>query len=332
MNNPWWKSAEDNQQKKFSFPKKTIKKIIIAVIIIIFAVVAVITSVYTVNDKQQAVVTTFGKVTAITDPGIHFKVPFGIQKATLVDVNVYRKIEIGYRSSDNNSAAQLSANGVAVEEESKMISSDLNIVNCDFFLEYKISDPVKFLYNSQNPDEILKSLAQSHIRDVISSHTVNEVLTTGKNEIQSQIKEGIMNELAIYDIGLVLTDIKMQDSEPPTQEVIAAFKDVENAKQERETAINLANAYKNAETEKAQAEKNRLENEALLWQQNRINEANMQVAMFNAMYDMYVLNPDTTKKRMFFETIEEILPDAKVYIDTSDSSSVQKLLPIESFN
>lgn len=337
----WWKDPTSNAPKKPSFPEipgGKIKKLAILAIILILAVICVATSFYTVNDKQQAVVTTFGKVSSVTDPGMHFKLPFGIQKAQFVDVNVYRKIEIGYRSTQEQSNAGTTSavsaddDSVTVEQESKMISGDYNIVNCDFFVEYKISDPVKYLYNSEEPDAILKSLAQSHIRNVISSYDVESILTTGKGEIQTQIKDAISSELAVYDLGLVLTDIKLQDSEPPTEEVKKAFKDVETAKQERETAVNVANAYKNEQIPKAEAEADRLIAEAELEKNQRINEANAQVAMFNAMYGEYSQNPNITKKRMFFEMIEKVLPGAKVYIDTSDDSSVQKLLPVESFN
>ena len=323
----WW---HENAPKKPDFsniPKDKMPKYITIIVIAAIIILTLATSFYTVNDKQQAVVTTFGKVTSVTDPGMHFKLPLGIQKATLVDVNVYKKIEIGYRTAGSDNASIS-----IVEDESKMISGDYNIVNCDFFVEYKISDPVKYLYNSQNPDEILKSLSQSHIRNVISSYTVDEILTTGKGEIQTKIKESIIEELSAYDLGLVLTDIKLQDSEPPTEAVKKAFKDVETAKQERETAVNVANAYKNEQLPKASAEADRLLESAELQKQQRINEAHAEVAMFSAMYNEYVLNPEVTKKRIFFETVEKVLPGAKVYIDTSESGSVQKLLPIENFN
>ena len=211
-----------------------------------------------------------------------------------------------------------------------MISGDYNIVNCDFFVEYKISDPVKYLYSSADPREILKSLAQSHIRNVISSYDVDSILTTGKGEIQAKIKEAIQEELAAYDLGLALTDIKLQDSEPPTLEVQEAFKEVETAKQDKDTAINVARAYENSELPLAQAEADKLIRNAEYLKQDRINEANMQVAMFNAMYEQYKLNPEITRKRMFYEAIEQVMPNAKVYVDTSDGST-QKLLPIDSF-
>ena len=341
----WWHEKKPGFSKENmpKLPTGSFKKAATIIVIILIAAIAVWSSVYTVNDKQQAVVTTFGKVTSITGPGIHFKLPFGIQEAKKVDVNVYRKIEIGYRTGSNNDSGYRTnaypeyavstapANSVLVESESKMISGDYNIVNCDFFVEYKISDPVKYLYNSQTPDEILKSLAQSHIRNVISSYTVDQILTTGKGEIQTTIKESIIEELAVYDLGLVLTDIKLQDAEPPTEEVKKAFKDVETAKQEKETAINVANAYRNEQIPKAEAEADRLLADAELSKQQRINEANAQVAKFNAMYGEYSQSPGVTKKRMFFEAVEEVLPNAKVYVDTSDGST-QKLLPIDSFN
>lgn len=323
----WW--HEHSPKKNSEMPEFNMEKLPKYLIIIAVAallIFGVSTSFYTVNDQQKAVITTFGKVTDITEPGIHFKLPFGIQKAELVDVNVYKKIEIGYRTSSDGSSSSL------IENESKMISGDYNIVNCDFFVEFKISDPVKYLYNSADPDGILKSLAQSHIRNVISSYNVDSILTEGKSEIQSKIKESISKELEEYDLGVILTDIKLQDAEPPTEQVKKAFKDVETAKQEKETAINVANAYKNEQSEKANAEVNRLTNEAELSKEQRINEANAEVASFNAMYEEYRLNPDITKKRMFYEMIEKVLPGAKVYIDTSNGDSVQKLLPIENFN
>ena len=326
-NKEWWKNTSPSKEngKALSRLFTNIKNFAIPVFVVVLIAIALLTSVYTVNDKQQAVVTTFGKVTSIEDPGIHLKIPFGIQNVTLVDVNVLQKIEIGFRS--NPGSADLST----VTSESKMISGDYNIVNCDFFVEYKISDPVKFLYNSENPGEILKSLAQSNIRNVISSYDVDSNLTTGKGEIQSKIKEAIIKELVDYDLGLALTDIKIQDSEPPTIEVQEAFKEVETAKQDKDTAINVAQAYENSELPLAEAEADKLIQNAEYLKADRINEANMQVAMFNAMYEQYTLNPGITKARMYFEAVEKVLPGAKVYIDTSEDSSTQKLLPLEDF-
>ena len=298
-------------------------------ILLIFLVLLVASSAmscfYTVDDKQQAVVTTFGKVTDITDAGVHFKLPFGIQQVQKVDVNVYQKIELGYDSLGNDYY------GVTNTQESTMITGDYNIVNVDFFVEYKISDPVAYLYSSNNPELILRNLIQSQVRNVVGSSSVDAVLTDGKENIQMQVKELVTEILAEYDIGLTLVDVKIQDSEPPTQDVIEAFKAVETAKQQAETVVNDAKAYQNAQLPQAQAQADKLIQNAEYLKQKRINEAKEQVAMFTAMYQEYKRNPGITRSRMYYEAIQEILPGVKLYINTSaGGDDVQMLLPLES--
>ena len=310
------------QKKPLDFKRagKTMVVLVLAVILMISAG----TCFYTVDDKQQAVVTTFGRVTDVVDAGVHFKIPFGIQQVKKVDVNVYQKIELGYSSDPY---------GYQVNEaESTMITGDYNIVNVDFFVEYKISDPVQYLYSSNNPELILRNLIQSQIRNVVGSSTVDAVLTDGKENIQMQVKDLVSQILQEYDIGLTLVDVKIQDAEPPTQEVIEAFKAVETAKQQAETVINDAKAYQNAQLPKAEAEADKLIQNAEYLRQKRINEATQQVAMFNAMYAEYSLNPAITRSRMYYEAISEILPDVKLYINTAGNggSDLQMLLPLES--
>ena len=302
--------------------KKLGKTMLIAAIVLVVAV-ASLSCFYTVDDKQQAVVTTFGKVSAITDAGVHFKLPFGIQKVEKVDVNVYQKIELGY-SSDTDGAYAVNTN------ESTMITGDYNIVNVDFFVEYKISDPVQYLYSSNDPELILRNLIQSQVRNVVGSSSVDAVLTDGKENIQMQVKELVTQILEQYHIGLTLVDVKIQDSEPPTQDVIEAFKAVETAKQQADTVVNDAKAYQNAELPNAQAEADKLIQNAEYLKQKRINEAVEQVAMFKAMYEEYALNPDITRSRMYYEMISQILPGVKVYINTGSEEDVQMLLPLDS--
>ncbi len=315
-----------------SQPQKPIKKkpdfkrvgrtIIIAAIVLVIMICAG-TCFYTVDDKQQAVVTTFGKVTDVTDAGVHFRFPFGIQQVRKVDVNVYQKIELGY--SSNGQVYDVN------ERESAMITGDYNIVNVDFFVEYKISDPVQYLYSSNDPELILRNLIQSQVRNVVGSSTVDAVLTDGKENIQMQVKDLVSQILEEYDIGLTLVDVKIQDAEPPTQEVIEAFKAVETAKQQAETVINDAKAYENAQLPQAQAEADKLTQNAEYLRQKRINEAIEQVAMFQAMYEQYALNPEITRSRMYYEAISDILPGVKLYINTGsgENSDVQMLLPLD---
>ena len=299
--------------------------VILGVVLVLVAA-TVMTSWYTIDDKQQGVLVTFGKVTDVVDAGIHFKLPFGIQEVHKVDVNVYQKIELGYRSDPYSEVGY-----EVLEDESKMITGDYNIVNVDFFVEYKVADPKAYLFSSYEPELILRNLIQSQVRNVVGSTNVDAVLTDGKEEIQMQVKDLIIGVLEEYDIGLMLIDVKIQDSEPPTQEVIEAFKAVETAKQGAETVINEAKAYQNAQLPQAEAEADKLIQNAEYLKQARINEAVEQVAMFTAMYTEYALNPDITRARMYYEAITEALPGVKVYIDTSENG-VSKLLPLESLS
>lgn len=317
-----WTPPQKKAPKKMPDFKKmgrSVGTILLALILLLLAG----TCYYTVDDKQQAVVTTFGKVTDITDAGVHFKLPFGIQQVRKVDVNVYQKIELGY-SSDGY---YYNVN----ENESTMITGDYNIVNVDFFVEYKISDPVQYLYSSNDPELILRNLIQSQVRNVVGSSSVDAVLTDGKENIQMQVKELVTNILLDYDIGLSLVDVKIQDAEPPTRDVIEAFKAVETAKQKAETVINDAKAYQNAQLPQAQAQADKLTQNAEYLRQKRINEAVEKVAMFEAMYAEYAQNPQITRSRMYYEAISDVLPGVKLYINTASASGspVQMLLPLD---
>ena len=293
-------------------------KIIGLIAIVIVAIILVFGSTYQIKEQEQAVLITLGKAKAVTEPGLHFKVPI-IQRVKKVNTTI-QGFAIGYNTEDNTSTV----------EESMMITSDYNFVNVDFFVEYKFSDPVKAVYNSSDPVGILKNISQSCIRTVIGSYTVDDVLTTGKNEIQAAIKTMIMERLDEQDLGIQLVNITIQDSEPPTAAVMEAFKTVENAKQGKETTLNNANKYRNEQIPLAEAEKDAIIKAAEAQKTERINEAIAQVARFNAMYEEYVKNPTVTKQRMFFETMEEVLPNLKVIIE-SPSGETQTIYPLESF-
>ena len=193
-----------------------------------------------------------------------------------------------------------------------------------------MSNPIKALYAAEKPVVILKNIAQSHIRSTISAYDVDSVITSGKNEIQAVIRDKIVAELEERDIGLQLVNITIQDAEPPTEAVLEAFKAVETAKQEKETVINNANKYRNEALPAAEADADQIAKEADAKKQARINEAEGQVARFNAMYEEYVKNPLITKQRMFYETMEEVLPDMKVVIGGSNTD-LTTVLPLAPF-
>ena len=293
------------------------KKVILAVIVVAVVVLLAIDCTYQIKEQEQAVVTTFGKPTAVTSSGLHFKIPL-IQSVHKVNTTI-QGFPIGYSMDTNEVEA----------EEAIMITSDYNFVDVDFFVEYRITEPVKYIYASAEPEAILKNMSQSCIRTVIGSYDVDSVLTTGKNEIQSEIKEMITEKLEQQDIGIQLVNITIQDSEPPTQEIMMAFKAVETAKQGKDTALNNANKYKNEQIPEAEAKADQIIKDAEAKKQERINEAEGQVARFNAMYEEYVKNPEVTRQRMFYEAMEDILPELEVIIDGSDG--VSKILPLKPF-
>ena len=282
------------------------------------AIIVIAGSVYSIKENEYAVITTFGVPSVVEEPGIHIKIPFA-QKLARVPKTI-NGFSVG---SDPET-------GEYITKESFMITRDYNFVNVDFYAEYRVTEPTKYLYASQNPVDILKNLTQSYIRDTIGSYDVDSVITTGKSEIQAAIKEKIMNRLEQEDIGIQLVNITIQDAEPPTAEVINAFKNVENAKQGKETSINRANQKRNEDIPAARAAADETLKTAQATAEERINEAKGQVARLNELYNEYQKYPLITKQRMFYETMENILPDMKVIIEKSDGTT-QTLLPLESF-
>ncbi len=299
--------------KKWKKARKTAGWVVVALLVVILG----LDCFYNIQEQEQAVLTTFGVAKNVSEPGLHFKIPM-IQKVRKVNTTI-QGFSIGYNLENNESE----------ERDSLMITKDYNFVNVDFFIEYKVADPVKAVYASKEPVLVLENISKSCIRSVIGSYDVDEVLTTGKNEIQSKIRDMIIKQLETHDIGLQVTQVTIQDSEPPTEAVMEAFKAVETAKQGKETAINNANKYRNEKLPEATAEIDKIMQEAQAQKTRRINEANAEVAKFNAMYEEYMKNPQVTKQRMFYEAMEDVLPRLKVIIDGTDKTNT--LLPLDSF-
>lgn len=298
---------------------KYTRRMVVGAVFLLFLIISAFFSFYQLDVEHAAVITTFGKAESVTQPGLHFKIPF-IQGKELVDTTI-KGMPIGYILETNED----------VLDESIMISSDYNFLNVDFYLEYQVSDPVKYIYASNDPIDILKSVAQNSIRTVIASYKVDSILTTGKSEIQANIKSMLIEKMDELDVGITVRNISIQDSEPPTDEIIKAFKDVENAKQNKETALNNANKYRNEQIPAAEAEADKIIQNAEAQKENRIAEAQGQVARFNKMYEEYIKYPVVTKQRMFYETMEDVLPNMKIII-SGNGDDTQMILPLEKFS
>ncbi len=306
--------------KKGNAPKaKANPKLIIVIVIAVLALLCVGESFYSVREQEQAVLTMFGKVLRVDTAGLYFKIPF-IQDVHTIDMTTHG-VGIGYYVEDGQN--------ITVDDEGVMITSDFNFVDIDFYLEYKVSDPVAFYYNSSNPEVIMKNMALACIRNTVVNYTVDDVITTAKGQIQAEVKEKLQNELTNSNIGMMVVNLSVQDAEPPTEEIVQAFKSVETAKQGKDTAVNNAKKYQSEELPKAEADADKIVQDAEAYKQARIAEAEGQVARFNEMYEQYKLQPYITKKRLFYETMEEVLPDLKVIITDGNT---QQMLPLDNFN
>lgn len=283
----------------------------------LFVMITVFNTIYFVQEDEYAVIRTFGETSVIETSGMKFKIPY-IQKIKKVS-KASQQFAVGYDIKT----------GQSIYKESFMITSDYNFVNVDFYFEYQITDPEKYFYASENPELIVKNLAQSYIRDTVGSHAVDEVLTTGKYEIQTEIKTKLQERLEAEQIGIQITNAVIQDAEVPTTEVAQAFKNVEDAKQGMETAINHANADANTRIPKANADADKIKKDAQAKKESLIAEAEGQTARFNSLYAEYVKFPLVTKQRMFYEAMEEVLPNMKIYIT---DGKTQSLLPLDSFS
>lgn len=310
-------------------PKKGIRIGLILVLAIVIAA-ALFNAFYKVSEQEQAIVTTFGAVTDIRGAGLYFKIPF-VQKVTKVDTTTHG-MPIGYRSSDDpyNTYGTYDGRGSgssydSVEHESVMITKDFNFVDVDFYLEYRVSDPVKYLYASSDPQQILRNLAMACIRSTVINYNVDDVITTGKSQIQADVREKLETELSDNDIGLQVVNLTVQDAEPPTDLVMAAFKAVETAKQGKETTVNNAKRYRSEQIPEAEAEADRITQEAEGKKEARIAEAEGQTARFEKLYEEYIKNPLITRQRMFYEALEEILPKLKVVISDGELKAYMQI-------
>lgn len=285
-------------------------------VVTVFILFNIVTgSVYTLTETESAVVTTLGQATVNNNKGLQFKIPI-IQKVTKINTTI-QSFEVGYREEGGGYRN--------VESESTMITSDMNFVDIDFYVTYQVTDPLQYMYATGEPELILKNLIQSTIRGTVSAYTVDSALTTGKSDIQQNIKNIVMDELEDQNIGLSLIDISIQDVEPPTEQIKEAFSEVENARQNKESALNKANQYRNEQIPAAEAKADKVIQKAEAQKTSRINEANGQVARFNSEYAEYKKYPLITRQRMFYEAMEDILPGLKIIITNDEDGSTQRL-------
>jgi membrane protease subunit HflK len=307
--------AITNERSHLAMPRfgGRIAKLAIAVVAIFLIVFS---GIYTVGDQERAVITTFGKYTSTQGAGLHFRFPF-FQQCEKVSM-ITNGFTIGWQDNSRPDLSNSSQQGYIVRSEALMITKDFNFVLTDLYVEWRVTDPVKYLYASDKPVDILRNIIQCEAKRILSGYNVDDALTSAKGEIQAKIQENVNQVIDEYDIGITASNITIQDIEPPSDEVSMAFKEVENAKQAKDTELNNAKAYANEKLPEARADADKIIKAAEGKKETRIQEANGQVARFNDLYKEYANNKEVTRLRMYLETMEEILPSAKVYIQDPD--------------
>jgi membrane protease subunit HflK len=303
-------------------------KMVFLMSFIFVLIVAVWSSYYTVPSDSVAVVQRFGKYIKEIPPGLHFKLPMGIDKATIVPVKRQLKQEFGFKTPGAENAHQSPVPRDA-KQETQMVTGDLNAALVEWVVQYRISDPVKFLFEVREPSETLRYVSESVMREVVGDRTVDEVITIGRQEIESEALTKMQALSTKYAMGLSIDQVQLKNINPPTP-VQDSFNEVNQAQQEKEKLINQARRDYNKIIPLAEGEKDQRIREADGYRLKRINEAKGDVARFNSLLVEYIKAPQVTRRRIYIETLQEVLPQiqSKVIVD----EKTRNLLPLLNLN
>lgn len=302
----------------------SVRRILTVIGMIIAGLVLIVigfTTWYTVDESEQAVVITFGQAgETVTESGLHFKMPWPIQHAETLSKETY-SLKFGYKQDESGDL-------VSYDKETKMITGDEYIVLTDLIVQWKITEPKKYLFNAEKPQEILHDATSASIRSVIGSSTIDAALTDGKAEIEAKTRDLLASLIEKYDIGVIIQGVKLQDVELPNAEVRAAFTSVTDARETKNTKINEARKYENQKQNEAAGERDAIKSRALGQKTARIEQALGDVALFNDLHAEYEQNKGITRQRLILETLETVLPNAKLYI-MNDNGETLKYLPLQ---
>ena len=299
------------------------------VIILIIAIGFVIwSSIFTVPSDSVAVVQRFGKYLKEVPPGLHFKMPLNIDYINIVPTKRQLKQEFGFSTPGATDRYQnYSGNNYA--KETQMVTGDLNAALVEWVVQYRISDPVKFLFEVREPRETLRYVSESVMREVVGDRTVDEVLTIGRQEIESESLIKMQEYSTKYAMGIRIDQVQLKNINPP-KPVQESFNEVNQAKQEKEKLINEARRDYNKVIPLAEGQKDQRIREADGYRLKRINEAKGDVSRFESLFSAYLKSPEVTKRRMYLETIQDIFPTTKdKYIIDKGSNGILPFLNIE---
>jgi membrane protease subunit HflK len=284
-------------------------------------------SIFTINPEEVGVVLTFGKYSRTVEPGLRFKAPFPFESVDKVPVQEQRKEEFGFRTE--RAGVRTTYDPRSFESESLMLTGDLNVAVVEWITQYRISDPYKHLFKVRNVQETFRDINEAVMRTVVGDRSADEVLTIGRQEIASEVERRLQELCDQYDTGIRVEQIVLQDVVPP-DEVKDSFNEVNQAQQERERLINEARAEFNKVVPRARGEAQQVLQEAEGYAADRVNRAKGDAALFNALLDAYRRAPQVTRRRIYLETMQDVLPGVqrKVVLD----KDLQGLLPLLSLD
>ncbi len=277
---------------------------------------------YSVAADEEAAVLRFGQYVETTGPGLNWHLPWPIESAEKLPVTRVQRLTIGFRSFGGGRTRK-------VDQESLMLTADENIVDLSFVVQYKIKDLQHYLFDLANQTKTVRDAAESAMREVIGRTMIDDVLTTGKAKVEVEVQELIQSILDSYKAGISVTTVKLQDVQPPAR-VIREFKDVASAREDRERAKNEAQAYANDIIPKARGEAKKMVLDAEAYRTEKVDRAKGEAARFISILNAYKMAPDVTRKRLYLDTMQEVLAKVdKVIIDGAVADKVLPYLPLD---
>jgi len=291
----------------------------------VFAISLALSSFYTVPPDSQGVVLRFGRFHSIEAPGLHFKLPLGLDSVETVPVKRQLKLEFGFGTPGATNRQQRNSSRESRTLEKSMVTGDLSAALIEWVVQYRIDDPRSFLFVVRAPEQTLRDLSEAVMREVIGDRTVDEVITTGRQEIEDQALQRLRSMASNYQLGIKVDQLQLKNVNPPS-EVQNSFNEVNKAQQDRQQKINVANGEYNRVVPKAKGLAEQTISEAEGYKLKRINEAQGDATAFNSQLTEYVKAPEVTRKRLYLETMTVVLPGLNATWIVDDS--VTQLLPM----
>lgn len=308
-------------------PPSVSGKTLLGIVVAILLVIAAFGVVYTVEVEEEGVVLRFGEHIDTVQPGLHFKLPFGIDEVYRVPTGRQQKQEFGFGTTGATNPYQWTDQR-EMGLEKNMVTGDLNSALVEWVIQYRITEPENYLFKVRNADATLRDASESVMRQVVGDRTVDEVITIGRQEIESECNEKLKQLVALYELGITINQVQLKNVNPP-EPVQASFNEVNQAQQEKEKAVNVANGEYNRAVPKASGEAEKMISEAEGYATQRVNEAEGDANRFIALFSEYRKAPDVTRRRLYLETMETVMPqlEKKVVVD-EDANQVLPFLPL----